>query len=274
MITITSLHVYPVKSCRGVDLDTAPLTETGLEHDREWMIVTPEGRFVTQREHPRLALIATSLDDRALHLTAPGEPGITVPFDFQGTSVEVTVWRDRCRAHDQGEVAARWLTGFLGRPLRLVRFDPAHRRPSDAAWTGGVDAVSQFSDGFPLLAISLASLADLNARLPSPLPMNRFRPNLVLDGLPPYGEDALHDLSVGRVRLRRVKPCMRCSITTTNQATGTVEGDEPLRTLKTYRWDAALRGVKFGQNLIVVTGGGERLRAGMELLPGDSTAAA
>jgi len=265
LITVASLHVYPVKSCRGVDLDTARLTEAGLEHDREWMIVTPEGRFVTQREQPRLALIAASLDDQALHLTAPGAPDIAVPFDFQGEPVQVTVWRDRCHAYDQGEVAARWLSDFLGRPLRLARFDPAHRRPSDAAWTGGVDAVSRFSDGFALLAISVASLADLNGRLAAPLPMNRFRPNLVLDGLQPYGEDALGDLTAGGVRLRRVKPCTRCSITTMNQVTGTVDGDEPLRTLRTYRWDAALRGVKFGQNLIVVTGDGERLRSGVEL---------
>jgi len=265
LITVVSLHVYPVKSCRGVERTEARLTEAGLEHDREWMIVTPEGRFVTQREQPRLALISTSLDDQELRLTAPGAPGITVPFDFQGEPVQVTVWRDRCQAYDQGEVAARWLSDFLGRPLRLARFDPTHRRPSDPAWTGGVDAVSRFADGFALLAISLASLADLNARLAAPLPMNRFRPNLVLDGLPPYGEDALGDLAVGGVRLRRVKPCTRCSITTTNQVTGAVEGDEPLRTLKTYRWDAALRGVKFGQNLIVVKGEGERLRSGMEL---------
>ncbi len=265
MITVASLHVYPVKSCRGVERTAARLTEAGLEHDREWMIVTPQGRFVTQREQPRLALIAASLDDQALRLTAPGAPDIAVPFDFQGEPVQVTVWRDRCQAYDQGEVAARWLSDFLGRPLRLARFDPVHRRLSDAAWTRGVDAVSRFSDGFALLAISLASLADLNGRLSAPLPMNRFRPNIVLDGLPPYGEDALGDLIAGGVRLRRVKPCTRCSITTTNQVTGTIEGDEPLRTLKTYRWDAALRGVKFGQNLIVVTGDGERLRSGMEL---------
>jgi uncharacterized protein YcbX len=274
VINVVSLHVYPVKSCRGVERTEARLNDAGLEHDREWMVVTPQGRFVTQREQPRLALISTSLDDQGLHLAAPGAPGVTVPFDFKGEPVQVTVWRDRCHAHDQGDVAARWLSDFLGRPLRLVRFDPVHRRLSDAAWTGGVDAVSRFSDGFALLAISLASLADLNARLEAPMPMNRFRPNLVLDGLPPYGEDALGDLTAGGVRLRRVKPCTRCSITTTNQATGIVEGDEPLRTLKTYRWDASLRGVIFGQNLIVVTGAGEHLRSGMELRAGDSPAAA
>jgi uncharacterized protein YcbX len=268
MVTISSLHVYPVKSCRGVSLDEASITAAGLEFDREWMVVSPAGRFITQREEPRLARIATRLADGGLLLSAEGGTSVTVPWDVRGTAVEVTVWRDRCRAFDQGEAVARWLADFLGRPVRLVRFDPEHRRASDASWTGGVDALSRFSDGFALLAISRASLEDLNSRLPEPLPMDRFRPNLVLDGLPPYGEDALGDLVAGGVRLRRVKPCTRCAITTTNQVTGAVEGDEPLRTLKSYRWDAALRGVAFGQNLIVVAGTGERLRIGQELRTG------
>ena len=272
MVTLAELHVYPVKSCRGLAPGAARVTAAGLEHDREWMIVTPDGRFVTQREEPRLALVEVGLADGVLELAAAGAGAVRVPLatgasgeESSGTPVEVTVWRDRCRALDQGEAAAAWLGDLLGRPLRLVRFDPAHRRPSDLAWTGGREALNRFSDGFAMLAISRASLADLNGRLAQPLPMDRFRPNLVLDGLPPYGEDALHDLVAGAVRLRRVKPCTRCSITTTDQATGTVEGEEPLRTLRTYRWDAALRGVTFGQNLIVVGGAGERLRTGMEL---------
>jgi len=273
VITLARLHVYPVKSCRGVACDEALLTPAGLEHDREWMIVTPAGRFVTQREEPRLALIATALGDGALTLTAEGADRLAVPLDFRGDAVAATVWRDRCGAFDQGEPAARWLSELLGRPVRLVRFDPAHTRLSDAAWTSGLAAPNQFSDGFPLLAISLASLDDLNARLTVPLPMDRFRPNLVLDGLPAYGEDGLEDLVADRVRLRRVKACTRCSVTTTNQATGVVEGDEPLRTLKSYRWDAALKGVTFGQNLIVVAGAGARLRAGLELQPQASSAA-
>jgi uncharacterized protein YcbX len=265
VITVAALHVYPVKSCRGIALEEARLTEAGLEHDREWMIVTPDGRFVTQRERPRLALIETRLTADALVLSAPGLEPLVVPFDHAGAPVEVTVWRDRCRAHDQGEDAARWLRAFAGHELRLVRFDPSHRRPSDGTWTGGLEAFARFSDGFALLAISSASLADLNARLATPLPMNRFRPNVVLGGLPPYGEDQLDDLLAGGVRLRRAKPCARCIITTTDQASGDRDGEEPLRTLKTYRWDPALKGVMFGQNMIVVAGAGSWLRAGMEL---------
>jgi len=265
LITIAALHVYPVKSCRGVALDAATVTTAGLEHDREWMFVSPEGRFVTQRELPRLSLIGTELRGGQLHLSAPDQQRLAVPLDARGPALEVTVWRDRCRALDEGDEAADWISGFTGRALRLVRFDPSQRRTSDRAWTGPVDGYSRFSDGFALLAISLASLADLNARLPAPLPMNRFRPNLVLDGLPAYGEDSVGDLVAGGIRLRIVKPCTRCAITTTDQATGTVTGEEPLRTLKTYRWSAALRGVMFGQNLIVVAGAGGRLQVGTEL---------
>lgn len=270
LITLASLHVYPVKSCRGTAVGEALLTATGLEHDREWMIVTPQGRFLTQREEPRLALVVPRVDDAGLTLSAPGAADIGVPQALRGAVTEVTVWRDRCRAFDQGEAVARWLSGFLGREVRLVRFDRAQQRPSDPLWTGGVEATAMFSDGFALLAISRASLADLNARLSTPVPMDRFRPNLVLDGLPPYGEDQLGDLVAGAVRLRRVKPCIRCKVTTTDQATAQVDGEEPLRTLKTYRWDAALRGVTFGQNLIVVEGAGATLRAGQELHAGQA----
>ena len=266
MISVAALHLYPVKSCRGIAVAEATVTAAGLEHDREWMVVTPQGRFLTQREEPRLALVATSLDAGALTLQGGGGR-LVVPLDRRGEQREVTVWRDRCVGLDQGEEAARWLTELLGRQVRLVRFDPAQRRPSDPAWTGGLEAQTRFSDGFAILALSLASLADLNSRLARPLPMDRFRPNLVLDGLPPYGEDALGDLLVGELRLRRVKPCTRCRITTTDQASGTVDGDEPLATLGTYRWDAALRGVTFGQNVIVVAGAGTRLRVGDTLQP-------
>lgn len=267
MISVAALHLYPVKSCRGVPVAEAIVTAAGLEHDREWMIVTPEGRFLTQREEPRLALVTTALGAAALTLSGAGAGGISVPFGQRGDAREVTVWRDRCVGLDQGDEVARWLTERLGRAVRLVRFADGQRRLSDAAWTGGLEAQNRFSDGFALLAVSLASLADLNSRLPRPLPMDRFRPNLVLDGLPPYGEDALGDVVAGELRLRRVKPCARCRITTTDQYTGAVDGEEPLRTLKSYRWDPALHGVTFGQNLIVAAGAGARLRVGDSLLP-------
>ncbi len=265
MITIAGLYTYPVKSCGGIEHAAARLTEAGLEHDREWMFVTPGGRFLTQREEPRLARIRVAIRNDALELSSNDAEPLYVALEAGGSAVEVTVWRDRVQAVDQGEQAARWAGARLGREVRLVRFDGNVRRPSDRAWTGDLEALNRFSDGFPLLVLSRASLDDLNARLPVALPVERFRPNLVLDGLPPYGEDTVHELLGDGVRLRVVKPCTRCIITTTDQDAGVVTGEEPLRTLKTYRWDAALRGVAFAQNTIIVEGVGRRLSVGMQL---------
>jgi hypothetical protein len=263
VVTLAGLFSYPVKSCRGIAHEAVLLTEAGLAHDREWMVVTTGGRFLTQREVPQLARIEVALPGDGLRLSAGGAGQVTVPLDFGGSRTDVTVWRDRCSAFDQGDEAAAWIGSLLGRDARLVRFDPAERRRSDAAWTGAHEAYNRFSDGFPLLVISRASLDDLNSRLTAALPMERFRPNLVLEGLPPYGEDRLEEIASEGVRLRMVKPCTRCSITTTDQQLGIVTGEEPLRTLKTYRWDAALRGVSFGQNAIIVDGAGAALRVGM-----------
>ena len=263
MTSIVSLHMYPVKSCRGIDLDAALVTRTGIAHDREWMITSPTGRFLTQREEPRLALIVPRLASGTLQLDAPGLETLSLPRSHaEGTPTEVVVWKDRCAAFDEGAAAADWLTRLLGKPLRLVRFDPHHVRPSAEPGSDEAPGYAQFSDGYAMLVISTASLSDLNTRLPQPLPMNRFRPSVVVDGLPAYGEDAVAELATGEVRLRLVKACTRCAITTTNQMTGTVEGDEPLRTLRTYRWDKKLRGVAFGQNAVVTAGAGETLRVG------------
>jgi hypothetical protein len=253
VITIDSLFVYPVKSCRGIAVTQAKLTPRGLQYDREWMVASPDGRFVTQREEPRLALVGTALQEGHLELTAPGLPKLAVPLrrSARGASFEVTVWRDRVQAFDEGPAAAGWLGEHLRRDVRLVRFDDARPRATDPAWSHGLAGTSAFADGYPVLVLSRASLDDLNSRLPTPLPVDRFRPNVYLGGCAPYSEDAIGALESQRMRLRIVKPCTRCVITTTNQATGVPQGDEPLRTLKAYRWDEALRGVTFGQNAIV-----------------------
>jgi uncharacterized protein len=252
MPTIAALHVYPVKSCRGIALTQAELTPRGLRHDREWMVITPEGRFLSQRELPRLALIAPGITGQELQLQAPGAGSIAVALDAgAGPSREVTVWDDAVLARDEGDAVARWLTDFLQRPVRLVRFDPSRRRATDPVWSAGRPGESAFSDGYPVLVLSRASLSDLNARLPQPLPLDRFRPNLVLDGCDPYAEDSLRVLQSGPVALRLVKPCTRCIITTTDQATAERAGEEPLRTLRSYRFNSELRGVTFGQNAIV-----------------------
>lgn len=255
MIRVASLFVYPVKSCAGIELQRAQVTPRGLRFDREWMVVTPAGRFLTQREAPRLALVKTALSDDALLLGAGHLPPLSVPLArAQAAPREVLVWNDTVLAFDEGDVAASWFSRHLERPVRLVRFDDSRPRPTAPEWSQGLDGRSAFADGYPVLVLARASLDDLNQRLTVPLPLDRFRPNVLLDGCGPYFEDtlsALEDEDVNGVKLRIVKACARCSITTTDQATATTQGDEPIRTLRSYRWDAKLRGVTFGQNAIV-----------------------
>jgi uncharacterized protein len=268
VITLDSLFVYPVKSCRGIELARAEVTLEGLRHDREWMIVSPSGRYLTQREAPRLALLRPELATDSILLTAPDMPALEAPFRaVTDRPVQVTIWRDHCKAHDAGRAAAKWLEEFLGRPARLVRFDATQPRPTGPVASGEAGGFSKFADAFPFLVLSRASLADLNARLPVPLPMDRFRPNIVLDGCPPYAEDAFRGVAIDGVELRMVKPCTRCVVTTTEQSTGERDGVEPLRTLKSYRWDAALQGVTFGQNAVVTVGAGRMLERGMVCTP-------
>ncbi|MFI4868832.1 MAG: MOSC domain-containing protein [Steroidobacterales bacterium] len=262
---IAALHHYPLKSARGIELERALLTNAGFDNDRRWMLVTAAGRFITQREIPRLALLRPQLSPVELRLAAPQLPPIAIPLASPGQRRAVTVWRDRCEAFDEGDAVASWLQAFLGRDCRLVRFDPAHRRLSERAWTGQYEAETRFADGFPILAMNAASLTDLNGRLAAPLPMNRFRPNLVLEGLQPYDEDRIDELSGDGVRLKFVKACTRCRITVTDQDTGEVDGEEPLRTLQSYRYDPQLHGVCFGQNAIVLAGVGMTLARGQAL---------
>jgi uncharacterized protein YcbX len=262
---ITQLTIYPVKSCAGTALGQVKLTQRGLAGDRNWMIVNAAGRFLTQRELPRLALVKPLLDGARLWLRATGLPDLGVVVEGEGVGIQVTVWKDRLAAIDAGEDAAVWLSGFLKTEVRLVRFDTAATRLSDSHWTAGVDAPIAFADGFPLLLISEASLADLNKRLKQTLPMERFRPNIVLRGLEAYEEDRVAEFFDGTLQLRMVKPCARCSITTVEQSRGEFTGAEPLQTLKTYRWSGELRGSTFGQNAIIVSGADAELKVGQKL---------
>ena len=276
MAIVTALNLFPVKSCRGIALDAARLGHAGLEADgvgdREWMVVdAATGVFLTQRQAPRMALIAPQIVAGRLTLCAPDMPKLALAeegFPAGAPELEVTVWNHPCRAFDAGEPAAQWLSSFLGRALRLARFDPAHRRVSNRQWTGAFEALNRFSDGYPILMISEASLADLNERLASAgreaLPMDRFRPNLVITGVSPYDEDHFESLHCEDVRLKPVKPCPRCPIPSIDQATGLI-GDDPLDILARYRDDPRSGGVVFGQNVIVLAGIGATLRVGQVL---------
>ncbi len=263
LVTVTGLYHYPIKSCAGAALTSATLDARGFRHDRELMIVdAATGNFLTQRELPRMALIAPRLDDGELTVTAPGMPPQTVPIITQGPTNTVGIWRDTCEAVDQGDIIASWLSAFLGYDCRLVRMADDFTRIVDQTYaTSPADQVG-FADGFPCLLIAQESLDDLNTRLAAPLLMNRFRPNIAIAGGAPFGEDRVAVLRIGAIVFHATKSCARCPITTVDQATGET-GKEPLRTFATFR--RAKRGVMFGQNLIHATVGtisvGDRVEA-------------
>jgi len=263
-VLLSALNVYPVKSCHGVAVSRCDLDAHGLRHDRSWMVVDDCGRFLTQRELPRLALVTTAIEERGIVLRAPHRHAITLPFaGARDGDVAVEVWRHRGPATDGGDEAARWMSEHLGQPVRLVATARDHARPVSRDWFDG-DAHTGFSDGYPLLLISEGSLEDLNARLPKPLPMERFRPNLVVHGAAPYEEDLWKRIRIGAVELAVVKPCSRCTITTTDQRTGERDGTEPLRTLARYRKSEL--GVLFGQNVVHLARGTLEVGAPVEVL--------
>jgi hypothetical protein len=229
----------------------------GLRYDRRWMVVDERGEFLSQRNHPRLALAVPSLADGMLQVDAPGLPTLRTPLHPKpSVATTVTVWDDTCPATWVGVQAAEWFSDFLGSPCSLVHMADQVIRPANPLFAPPGVRVS-FADGFPFLLISEESLVDLNGRLVDPLPMNRFRPNLVVAGGEPYAEDEWGKIQIGDVRLRVVKPCDRCLVTTTDQATGQ-RGKEPLRTLATYR--KVGNDVMFGQNVVHENTG--RLRVG------------
>lgn len=268
---VASLHLYPVKGCRGIDLPAARIEVTGLATagagDREWMLIGDDGRFVTQRELPRLALVTVQLLADRLRLTAPHMPPCDVSLTAAGALRDVVVWRSEVRGIDQGDAVAHWLSNWLAVHVRLVRFDRSITRLCNREYAGSVGAHTLFADGYPVLVASTSSLSDLNARLESklerPLPMNRFRPNVVLSGLPAFAEDHVDTITVGGITLRCVKPCTRCKVTTTDQATARV-GIEPLRTLGEFRMDARFDGVVFGMNAVVSAGAAGTIEVGAE----------
>lgn len=247
MIRVSSLAIYPVKSCGRVEVDTAEVCATGFRHDRRWMVVGEDGVFLSQRKHPDLARVQVRLQGDRLALEARGTPALEVMFDpAPGPKKVVTVWDDECIAIDEGAEAAGWFSSFLGRSVRLVRLADDDARPLGATSAHPGDRVS-FADGFPFLLLSAASVDDLNRRLSLPVPMDRFRPNIVVEGCPSYSEDRWYRLRIGDVDFRVAKACARCVVTTVDQSSGR-KGREPLRTLSTYRTVDGQ--VLFGQNLI------------------------
>ena len=247
-VRVVGLYCYPVKSCGGTSLANATVGPRGIVGDRRWMVVDETGGFLTQRDHHRMALVRPRpIANGLLELSAPGMPPLTVAPSIGHDRVDVSIWTDRCVAIDEGPSAAEWLSGFLEVRCRLVRFPDDAKRRVDPDYAGPNDEVG-FADGFSFLLASCASLDDLNRRLAAPLPMNRFRPNIVVSGGEAFEEDRWKRIYIDGITFAVVKPCARCVTTTVDQQTGEASR-EPLRTLATFR-NVAGRGVMFGQNLI------------------------
>ncbi len=261
MTSVQELNVYPVKSCRGIARQTVRLQPTGFEWDRQWMVVDATDSFITQRTHPKLATIEPALAADALSLSAKGAGTLRVPFELQGPPVTVRVWNDICTAQDQGDEPSEWLSAVLGDSVRLVRVSSQMDRMANARFAGPDPAPVTFVDGYPILVCNRASLEDLNARMPKPIPMARFRPNLVLEGLGPFAEDRIAALRIGDVTLRLVKPSIRCIITSTDQQTGE-RSINPLPVLKQFRFNRELMGVAFGENAVIAAGVGGTISVG------------
>lgn len=277
MAILSEITLYPIKSCAGMPLRSATLTSAGLMkeqiYDREWMVVDEAGICMTQREHPRMALISPRLKTDTLELRAPGmlrlEIELGLPDPELAPTLTVQVWDDQVLAYDCDATTAAWFSNFLGRPCRLARFHANASRAVSQKWTKGVAATTLFSDGYPMLVAGSASLADLNAKLVQAgrqaIPMNRFRPNLVIDGIDAFEEDYAEDFRIGDAVLKPVKPCARCPMPSVDQATGEF-GPDPLDIMQSYRAKPEVEGALcFGMNTIMIEGEGKELRVGQEI---------
>lgn len=246
---LAAIILYPVKSLGGIELERSRVTSQGLQGDRRWVIVDDQGQFLSQRSHPSLALVQVRVQGLDLHLKAPGQESLVLKPPVDGPRAPVTIWKDTVEAAMGSELATAWFSSYLGQTCRVAFMDDACRRrtalPADLP-----EQLVSFADGFPCLITSTGSLDLLNTKLKVPVPMNRFRANLVVTGCAPHQEDTWEVFRIGGAVFRAVKPCSRCSVPTIDQATGQPsETQEPLRTLASYRSQPG--GVMFGMNLIV-----------------------
>jgi MOSC domain-containing protein len=262
---LSGLFLYPIKSCAGIAVSESAVDPFGLRYDRRWMVTTPRGQFVTQREVPAMALVRVTIVPPHLRVTAPGMPDLTIALaPMGGRAVTTMIWNDQVSVVAPDHRADDWFSRVVGQEVVLAYMPDTVVREVDPTYAPAGGRAG-FADGFPFLLVGEASLADLNARLAQPLPMNRFRPNLVVRGSAPFAEDGWRSIRIGNIPMEVVKPCARCVVTTTDQGTGGRDGDEPLHTLASFRRQEGK--VMFGQN--VVHYGQGVLRIGDPVEPGD-----
>jgi MOSC domain-containing protein len=266
-VHLASIHIYPLKAARAVDLEESFVEPCGLADDRRWLLVDEEGRFISQREEPSLARVVVTCGPGHIRVSADGRTGLVIAEPPPAAAlIKVRVWSDALLATAAGPEADAWFSAFLGRRVGLVHLDDPTRRPVDPQYGRAGDIVS-FADGFPLLLTSTGSLGELGAWLAAdrqaPAPMTRFRPSVVVSGAPPWAEDRWRRIRIGAIPFRVAKPCGRCVVTTTDQITGQ-RGQQPLKMLgRRRRFGNEL---VFGQNLIPDSGGVIRVGDPVEIL--------
>jgi uncharacterized protein YcbX len=248
MLQVSALYIYPIKSLGGISLNNALLTDRGLQHDRRWMLIDANNRFLSQRENSQMALLKTALSEDGVLVTyTPDGTSITIPFLPQSEQLlDVIIWDDACMAQLVSPDIDAWFSQKIGIPARLVYMPDNSLRQTDLKYTSE-GSITSFSDAYPMLIIGQASLDDLNSRIPEALPMNRFRPNIVFTGGNPYSEDLMKHIAINGLDMYGVKLCSRCVMTTVNQQTAE-KSKEPLKTLAKYRLKN--NKIYFGQNLV------------------------
>uniref|UniRef100_UPI00404806EB MOSC domain-containing protein n=1 Tax=Algoriphagus sp. TaxID=1872435 RepID=UPI00404806EB len=248
---IQNLYLYPIKSLGGISVQEAQVEEKGFKYDRRWMLVDQSGEFLTQRQHPQLALLQVALGKSKLTVFSKVDPSHKISFDLEmnsGKEMQVSVWGDKVAALQVASEVSAWFSDFLGMVVDLVLMPESSHRKMDSSFAVQAESVS-FADGMPYVIIGQASLDELNGRLAFPVGMDRFRPNLVFSGGEAYAEDQFKQLQIGEVEFQVVKPCARCVMITVDQEKGT-KGKEPLATLATYR--TVNNKVYFGQNAVAL----------------------
>ncbi|HNC88832.1 MAG TPA: MOSC domain-containing protein [Anaerolineales bacterium] len=264
MIQLSNLTYYPIKACRGFDVAESQVERMGLANDRRMMVVTPSGKFLTQREYPRLALVTPTVKNGMVTLSAPNFDSLQFGIQSTGTPTPVEVWKSKdVSAIDQGEESAQWLSDWLGVSVRLVHVADGFKRKLNPEYAVHADDHTGFADGYPILIISEESLQDLNSKLDSAVPMNRFRPNIVVKGCEPFAEETWKRIRIGGVEMALVKPCARCVVTTIDKDT-LAKSKEPLKTLSSYRMQEL--GAIFGVNVIPLNEGVVKVGMSVEVL--------
>ncbi len=254
---LSEINIYPIKSLGGIALKSSAVENRGLQYDRRRMLVDENNKFLTQREFPKMATVGVEIFKHGLSVSATNK-SLEIPFEFETTETTmVKIWSSRCRAKIYEKSINDWFSDVLQTDCRLVLMPAETARKVNYFYAVHEDDAVSFADGYPILLIGEESLADLNARLETPVPMNRFRPNLVVSGADAFAEDGWQQIKIGGAIFHVVKPCARCIITTIDQTTGVKHGTEPLKTLANYRIPKRSRQQKilFGQNLIAENAG-------------------